>query len=452
MKIDLYYIYRRLQLVNLGYPIVLDVLKVWAESQGWQVRVAICKEDQVDLATDAEVVGFSVYTQTAPAVYRLSDQLRRQGKVVIFGGPHFRGPNTFAEAAPHCDVIVSSICQAQWQTLLADIAREKIAAGRQRPLCLVDSNNEFRYPDEFYETFANQKWYQIPSVPTSIGCPFDCDFCSPYLPGKYILRDIQTIYKEVARIKRKMIFICDASFGLNKQFTINLMNALAPLKKKIMVEVPLIRLKDPEFLEALARGGVRWIIVGIETLSLKLTKHGQSDVHESLIRIIDHADKLGIIIQGSLICGMDCDNLESFDHIYRFYAESNIHSIMFDLLTPYPNTRIYDRLKRESRILDSNWEHYDYRHVVFQPLQMTIDQLIDGFVRLNKQIYHDKSIFGEAFRLYRNRGINAESNALLAYDLYNRFDARHKEKMLGQDLVRLRLQEISGHSYEGAPN
>jgi radical SAM superfamily enzyme YgiQ (UPF0313 family) len=421
-------------------------------STDWQVRIAVCKESQVDLTTDADVVGFSVYTQTAPAVYRLSDQLRRQGKIVIFGGPHFRGPNTYAEAAPHCDVVVCSICETLWQSLLTDIAREKITPGRHRPLYLVDINNEFRYPNEFYETFANQKWYQIPSIPTSIGCPYDCNFCSPYLPGKYILRDIQTISKEVARINRKMMFLCDASFGLNKQFTIDLMNALAPLEKKIMVETPLVRLKDPAFLEALALGGVKWIIVGIETLSLKLAKHGQADVEESLKRIVAHADKLGMVIQGSLICGMDCDRLESFDHIYRFYSESNIHSIMFDLLTPYPNTRLYDRLQREGRILDSNWEHYDYRHIVFQPLQMTIDQLVDGFIQLNERIYDGKSIIGQALRLYRNRGIKAESSALIAYDLYNRFDAKHKEKTLKQDLVRMRLQAAPGHRYECAPN
>ena len=452
MKIDLYYIYRRLQLVNLGYPIVLDVLKVWTRSADWKVRVAVCKEDQVDLATDADVVGFSVYTQTAPAVYRLSDKLRRRGKFVIFGGPHFRGPSTYAEAAPHCDVVVSSICETQWQRLLTDIAREKISPGRQRPLYLVDKNNAFRYPNEFYESFANQKWYQIPSVPTSLGCPYDCNFCSPYLPGKYILRDIKTISKEVARINRKMMFLCDASFGLSKQFTIELMNALAPLEKKIMVETPLVRLKDPAFLEALARGGVKWIIVGIETLSLKLTKHGQTDVEESLKRIVDRADKLGMVIQGSLICGLDCDRPESFDHIYRFFSESNIHSIMFDILTPYPNTRLYDRLQREGRILDPNWEHYDYRHVVFQPLHMTIDQLVDGFIQLNKRLNDGKSIVGEALRLYGNRGINAESSALIAYDLYNRFDAKHKEKTLQQDLVRMRSQAAPGHRYECAPN
>ena len=52
-------------------------LKIWAESLGWRVRIAVCKEDEVNLATDADLIGFSVYTQTAPAVYRVSDKLRR---------------------------------------------------------------------------------------------------------------------------------------------------------------------------------------------------------------------------------------------------------------------------------------------------------------------------------------------------------------------------------------
>jgi radical SAM superfamily enzyme YgiQ (UPF0313 family) len=219
-----------------------------------------------------------------------------------------------------------------------------------------------------------------------------------------------------------------------------------------MVETPLVRLKDPVFLEALALGGVKWIIVGIETLSQKLTKHGRTDVEESLKRIVDRVDQLGMVVQGSLICGMDCDRLESFDHIYRFFSESNIHSLMFDILTPYPNTRLYGRLQREGRILDSNWEHYDYRHAVFQPLQMTTDQLVDGFIHLNERIHEGKSIVGEALRLYRKRGINAESNALIAYDLYNRFDAKHKEKTLRQDLVRIRLQAAPGQPVECAPN
>jgi radical SAM superfamily enzyme YgiQ (UPF0313 family) len=193
MKIDLYHLYQRLHFSNLAYPIVLDVLKVWAESIGWEVRVFVCREAKADLSTDADVIGISVYTQTAPAAYRIAEQLRRRGKVVILGGPHFRGPATYKEAFSHCDAVVNSICEEQWKALLNDIARGKIFPSLEEPPFIVDTGKNFRYPSNFYETLKSKKWYQIPSVPTSIGCPYDCSFCSPYLQGEYILRDIETI-------------------------------------------------------------------------------------------------------------------------------------------------------------------------------------------------------------------------------------------------------------------
>ena len=438
MKIDIFHLYRRLDFTHLAFPIILNALELWTESIGWKVRVAVCKEDQVDLATDADVVGFSVYTQTAPAVYRLSDKLRRRGKFVIFGGPHFRGPSTYAEAAPHCDVVVSSICETQWQRLLTDIAREKISPGRQRPLYLVDKNNAFRYPNEFYESFANQKWYQIPSVPTSLGCPYDCNFCSPYLPGKYILRDIQTIYHEIAKIPRKMIFFCDASFGLNKRYTIELMHTLAPLKKQICIESTLARLNNRDILNALAVGGVKWIVTGIESLSLKMQKHGASDVSEILNSIVNYAHEHGMVIQGNLICGLDSDGPESFDRTFKFINNSGLDSTMLGILTPYPNTPLYQRFQREGRILDHNWEHYDYHHVVYQPLRMSIDQLVEGYTQLYNEISKPRMILKEALQVYRNSGIRIQSAAVTAYNIYNKFVAKREEKALRQNFKQLR--------------
>jgi len=436
MKIDLYHLYRHLDFTHLAFPIILNALRLWAAHTDWQFRVSVCKEQQVDLATDAEVVGFSVYTQTAPAVYRLSSQLRRRGKVVIFGGPHFRGPHTYAEAAPYCDVVVSSICKTQWLSLLTDIAREKIAPGRRRPLCVVDTNNEFRYPDEFYQAFANQKWYQIPSVPTSIGCPYDCDFCSPYLPGKYILRDVQTICNEIAHTRRKMIFICDASFALNRRFTLELMRALAPLKKQICVESTLARLNDKKILDALAEGGVKWIVTGIESLYLKMQKHGTAGVGKILRPVVDCAHDHGMVVQGNLICGLDSDGPESFDRTFEFIIHSNLDAAMLGILTPYPNTPLYRRLKRQDRILDHNWEHYDYRHVVYQPLRMSIDQLVEGYTQLYNEISKTRYILKEAFQAYRNSGVQIQASAVTAYNIYNKFVAKKEKKALRQNLKK----------------
>jgi len=173
VKIDLYHLNRGFHFSNLAYPIILDVLKVWAESVGWQARVRVCEENGVDTGGSAGVVGISVYSRTAPAAYRVAEHLRKQGKIVILGGPHFRGPSTYKEASPFCDIIVSSICEAQWRRLLDDIARGRISPNRRKPRYIADTGSDFRYPNNFYEALGSRKWYQMPTVPTSIGCPYD---------------------------------------------------------------------------------------------------------------------------------------------------------------------------------------------------------------------------------------------------------------------------------------
>ena len=314
-------------------------MKLWAESVGGR-PATVCKESAVDISSDANVVGFSVYTQTANATYRVAEKLRAAGKIVILGGPHFRGPETFAEAVPYCDVLVSSICERQWKALLGAISKGKIGPNRQRPLLVIDRERNFRYPKEPFLNFNNKKWFQYPCIPVSLGCPYQCEFCSPFMGGEYILRDIETICKEVAQVNRKPIWLCDATFGLNKQHTMELMKALAPLKKIVVVETSVARMQDSEFIQALALGGVKWVTVGVETLSAKLKKHGAGTVTDSLTDIIQRAHDCGIAVQGNFICGLDCDGPESFDLIFDCYQKTKIDSFMLNVLVPYPNTTL----------------------------------------------------------------------------------------------------------------
>ena len=74
----------------------------------------------------------------------------------------------------------------------------------------------------------------------------NCDFCAAYMQGQYHLRDIETVRNEVAYVPGKLILFSDASFGLNRNYTLELMDALAPLGKKIAVETTLARLRDPD--------------------------------------------------------------------------------------------------------------------------------------------------------------------------------------------------------------
>ena len=103
-----------------------------------------------------------------------------------------------------------------------------------------------------------------------------------------------------------------------------------------------------------------------------------------LRHLVTRAHDLGMLIQGMFICGMDEDELDSFDRIYEFCVRSHLDAPIVGILTPYPDTGLYRRLERESRIIDRDWEHYDGHRVVYRPRHMTIDQLIEGYIDLHR--------------------------------------------------------------------
>jgi radical SAM superfamily enzyme YgiQ (UPF0313 family) len=413
---------------------MLDVLKHWAESEGWRVRSRVCRENEVNLDTDAEVVAFSVYTFTANAIYRVAEKLRANRKIVIFGGPHFSSPQTYDEAKPYCDVLVNSICEDQWKNLLTHISQGGIQPHHQRPVLIVDMEKNFRFPTEPYLTYDDKKWFQYPCIPVSLGCPYQCVFCSPYMGGKYVLRDIDVIRNEVAQVGLRLVFLSDATFGLNKRHTQELMTAIAPLKKTIVVETSVARMQDREFIEYLALGGVKLVMVGVETLSAKMTKHGTGALNDTLKDVIQCAHDNGIVVQGNFIAGLDSDGPDSFDLIYECYHKTKIDSFLLGLLVPYPNTVLYRQLQDEGRIIDTNWEHYDSLHVVYQPKKMTIDQLVNGYTALMSNVYNTRQVMRDSLQTLKTTGMTPWG----AFSLVNK---------LGFFLAHLYERKIIGNEF-----
>lgn len=447
--IDIYHPVRHMDYASWGYPILLGVLKVWAESIGWKVRISVCKEKNIRLDSDADVVAFSVYTQTAPLAYRVAKKLRERGKIVIFGGPHFRGP-MHAEGLEHCDVLAHTICEEQWLNLLQDIEHGVIHPGHLekhgKALLVVDSEHRFRYPDKFYETFKHMKINQVASVPTAVGCPYDCDFCNPFMKGKYFPREIAVIANEVAHTSRiRPLFFADATSALDKQHTIDLMTAIAPLKRDILMECTLSRLKDPQLLDALALGGVKWITVGLESFNLKLAKLGNGSFRENIQWLLDEAHQRGMMVEGNFIIGLDSDGPEVFENIYEFATRSSMDITIIDPLTPYPNTQLYDDMLRAGRIIDFNWEHYDYHHIIYRPKHMTELELIDGFNQLYRALYSGKSVLKNLKNAVSMAGFNNQSLGVLIYNTWAMYDSRRKKKALNRNKDHLEnlLKNIS---------
>ena len=62
------------------------------------------------------------------------------------------------------------------------------------------------------------------------------------------------------------------------------------------------------------------------------------------------------------------------------------------MLTPYPGTTLYEQLDAQGRIIDRDWSRYNTSHVVFQPKQMSPEQLREGYLRAYRAFYSFKSI------------------------------------------------------------
>ena len=100
----------------------------------------------------------------------------------------------------------------------------------------------------------------------------------------------------------------------------------------------------------------------------------------------------GIGVYASFVFGYDYDDSRVFDGVLEFSERNRIEGAFLPILTPFPGTRIYQRLKEEGRILTEDWSRYDMATVVFQPKRMSVEELQEGFWKVNRSFYSLRSM------------------------------------------------------------
>jgi radical SAM superfamily enzyme YgiQ (UPF0313 family) len=102
--------------------------------------------------------------------------------------------------------------------------------------------------------------------------------------------------------------------------------------------------------------------------------------------------RAGIFAHASMIFGFDEDTKEVFDDTVKFLIKNKVHTVAFNVLTPYPGTKTFQKMKEEGRLLTDNWKYYDHSTVVFQPKNMSPYELMVGKIRTRKKFYGAWSI------------------------------------------------------------
>ena len=84
---------------------------------------------------------------------------------------------------------------------------------------------------------------------------------------------------------------------------------------------------------------------------------------------------------------MDQDGPDVFERTVEWAVAQGVETATFHILTPYPGTALYQRMREQGRLLHSNWDLYDTRHTVFQPARMSPEQLEEGYWRAYRDFY-----------------------------------------------------------------
>jgi radical SAM superfamily enzyme YgiQ (UPF0313 family) len=383
--------------------------------------------EDVDPTLEADLVGLTVITGTAPRAYELAAQFRSRGLTVVLGGPHVTLVPDEAEA--HADAIVVGYAEDTWPELLRDFAAGQLRrrytqspnlslAGRPLPRRDLMPAARFLTNNVFEATRA---------------CIHNCEFCVvPAAWGrKPYQKPVEDVVADIVRHRaRKLIFV-DLNLIADRGYAQRLFEALIPLKVQWYGLSTVLLGDDLPLLKLAARSGCRGLLIGFESiLPANLHKSSKGFNRPSRFKeIVALLHAHGIAVYGCFVFGMDHDTPDVFVDTARFAVEAQIDLPRFAISTPFPGTALYHRLEREGRILTRNWELYDGQHVVFQPARMSVQQLQAGTERAWREAYSLTSI---AKRL---RGSPAAPSVSISANLAYRYYARNLHRFYNCDWV-----------------
>ena len=104
--------------------------------------------------------------------------------------------------------------------------------------------------------------------------------------------------------------------------------------------------------------------------------------------MVEKSQKLAILVDGTFIFGFDSDDREVFPATEKMIREMNLDTYTFYLLTVYPGTPYYDKLKAEGRIITGDKRKFDWDHPVIEPQRMSSQELEKGVRWLYSELDH----------------------------------------------------------------
>ncbi len=344
---------------------------------------------------DFDLVAISTYSAQVFEAYELADRYRINGIKVVIGGPHVT--LLPEEAKPHVDSVVIGEAEPVWANLINDFQK-----GELKPYYKATKPYDIsKSPLPLYKFLDKTKHNRI-TVQTTRGCPHDCEFCAASkILGPYRKRSVESIVRDIEAIKEywehPFIEFADDNTFIDKEWSKALLQAITPLEIRWFTETDISVAQDEELLSLLRTSGCRQLLIGFESVVKRSLKGMESNdwklkQYNSYLSAITKIQSYGISVNGCFILGLDYDRPDIFQKTLEFIEESRLLEVQLTILTPFPGTRLYQRMKGEGRLLkEEYWDRCTLFDINFVPKNMTVEQLEDGATWLGSQVYGEEA-------------------------------------------------------------
>lgn len=380
--VSIYYMLR-LKTPPLGLAYVAAVLK----QAGHQVKIIDLNVESADYQTlpysDFDLVGISVDTTRYPVALKIAEAVKRQKRMVVAGGQHV----TFFDSDALSTGLFDFVVRGEGEYTMLDLVKH------------IEEGNSFQEVEgisflsdgELIQTPSRPLIQDLDSLPfpardllplqkytvtlkgrfmsaalTSRGCPFNCDFCSAsqFFGRKWRTRSIENVMEELELLYKnygyRAVAFFDDHFTLNSnrmvEFCENVLKNNWDLYWWAFSRVDSV-VKNEEVVELMARAGLKQVFIGFESGSQEvLDSYGKNLDADDSFKAMEILKRYKISVWASFVIGALNETKKMIKQTIKFANRLNPEYIQFGILTPYPGTVLYEKVK--NRLLTKNWSKF----------------------------------------------------------------------------------------------
>lgn len=345
--------------------------------------------ETIDFVCGADLVGVTVTLDAMPRAVEIAKAFRQRGVPVVAGGIHVTCcPDS---CLPHFDALCVGAAERVWGRILEDAKRGALAPVYSD----MDGFRGEELASPAYRLIDESRYLYTNVVLTSRGCPNRCAFCYNSCANRmYVRRPIADVLADIEELGSRHVLFIDDNFIGSPAYARELLERLRGRGLRWSAAVTAQIADHPGLLDLMAETGCQSLFIGLESINnASLRDVNKDNRFERYGALADAIHRRGIMINASMVFGLDGDGPDVFRETLDWLVEHRIETLTSHILTPYPGTELHRRMLEEGRITDFDLSKYNTAHVVFAPKGMTAEQLYQGYLWIYREFYSFRNIW-----------------------------------------------------------